>query len=321
MQQRFNQAVFLDIDSVDTGDLELTALEQSVEHWQFYPAAQPEQAAGYLHAADVAATNKVVLDKTLLTQLPQLKLICIAATGINNVDINTAKELGISICNVTGYATASVSQHVLRLILALNGRLTENNQAAFNGQWSDSAYFCLLNYPPQELSGKTLGLIGYGELGKAVAHLARSFGLNVLIARRNAEDKRTGRLALEEMLPQVDILSLHCPLTPQNYHLIDKPELNLLPDHALVINTARGGLINESALLEALQNGTIAGAALDVLEQEPPDRNHPLLQYNNPRLIITPHIAWASQQSRQRLLNEVALNILAYQQGTTRNAV
>ena len=321
MAMRYQQAVFLDLASVDTGDLELDALKQSAPHWQFYSASEAHQVVTRLQHADIAASNKVILDKPVLTQLPQLKLICITATGTNNVDTEAARELGIEVCNVTKYATASVTQHVFRLILALAGRLHENHQAALDGRWSSSPFFCVLEYPPQELSDKTLGIIGYGELGKSVAELARHFGMEVKIARRNEQDNRPNRLPLQELLPQVDILSLHCPLTADNYHLIDKTALQLLPQHAAIINTARGGLVDEAALLQALENNTLAAAALDVLEQEPPDHNNPLLQYPHPNLIITPHIAWASQQSRQRLLNEVALNISAYQQGKTRNPV
>lgn len=316
-----HKGVFLDLDSVDTGDLSLENLTASLPEWQFNPSTPQQEVVSSLQNATIAVSNKVVLDAQVLEQVPDLKLICVAATGINNVDIHAAQEHGIAVCNVTAYATSSVVQHVFRLILALAGRLKENSQAVLNGQWTKSPYFCLLDYPPVELTGKTIGIFGYGELGKAVAHLAEQFGMKVLIAQRDQNDQRAGRVPLEQLLPQVDIFSLHCPLTDNNVNLIDEHELSLMSEHALLINTARGGLVNESALLEALQNNKIAGAALDVLAQEPPQMNHPLLNAHLDNLIITPHIAWASQQSRQRLLNEVAKNIQTFLNGEKRNRI
>lgn len=319
--QTVHNGVFLDLASVDTGDLSLNRLNNSLAHWQLNPMTEPEHVMSSIQGACVVVSNKVLLDANILDNSPDLKLICIAATGYNNVDIQAARKHRISVCNVTAYATASVVEHVFRLILALTGRLEENQQAVTRGQWSESPYFCLLDFPPHELTGKTIGIIGFGELGQAVAKRAQQFGMNVLIAQRDKKDKRSGRLPLLELLPQVDILSLHCPLTQDNVNLIDQPELVLLPEHALVINTARGGLVNENALLEALQNQQIGGAGLDVLASEPPAAEHPLLNAGLSNLIITPHIAWASQQSRQRLIDEVARNIMAYQKGENRNRV
>ncbi len=316
-----HKGIFLDLDSVDTGDLNLGRLQDCLPHWQFNPTTRTDKVISSLQGCSVAVSNKVVLDANVLENCPDLRLICISATGINNVDIEAAQKHQIAVCNVTAYATSSVAQHVFRLILALAGRLKENTQAVLQGQWSKSPYFCLLDFPPVELTDKTMGIIGYGELGHAVAQLAEQFGMKVLIAQRDKDDQRPGRLPLAELFPQVDVLSLHCPLTDQNRNIIYQPELSLLPEHALLINTARGGLVNETALLDALQNKTIAGAALDVLAQEPPALDHRLVNAHLDNLIITPHIAWASQQSRQRLLDEVAANIQAYFNNEKRNRI
>lgn len=316
-----HKGVFLDLDSVDTGDLDLSCLRDSLPEWQMNPTTNPNQVIAAIQGASIVVSNKVMLDEPVIANAPDLDLICIAATGINNVDINAAQKHQVAVCNVTAYATASVAQHVFRLILALAGRLEENTQAVKTGEWSKSPYFCLLDFPPLELTGKTIGIIGYGELGHAVAELAKQFGMKVLLAQRDQHDKRPGRLPLDELLPLVDILSLHCPLTDDNINLIDHHELSLLPEHALLINTARGGLVNEVALLAALQNKQIAGAGLDVLAQEPPEADYPLLNANLNNLLITPHIAWASQQSRQRLVREIAANIRAYKSGEMRNRI
>ncbi|MCW8932438.1 MAG: D-2-hydroxyacid dehydrogenase [Gammaproteobacteria bacterium] len=315
------KGVVLDLDSLNNNDLNLDKLEQCLPNWTFYGNTKPEEVDSRIANADIVVSNKVVLGKDTLSHAKQIKLICIAATGTNNVDLNAAKKYQIPVCNITHYATHSVPEHVFRLILSLNGRLIENNAACVQGMWSQSPYFCLLNYPPQDLNGKTIGIIGYGDLGQAVAKIAKTFDMKVLIAKRDNNDRREGRLSLNDLLPQVDILSLHCPLTEDNFQLISSYEFSLLPEHALLINTARGPLVDEEALLTALQKKQIAGAGLDVLAEEPPAVDHPLLNCGLNNLIITPHIAWASQQSRQRLVDQLADNILAFKEGKPRNLV
>ncbi|MFK5985731.1 MAG: D-2-hydroxyacid dehydrogenase [Pseudomonadota bacterium] len=311
--------VVLDLDSLDNKDLNLDRLKQCLPNWTFYGNTLPEEVHSRIKNADIVVSNKVVLDKALLSHATQLKLICIAATGTNNVDLIAAKTNQIPVCNITHYATHSVPEHVFRLIFALSGRLMENNAASMQGQWSKSPYFCLLNYPPQDLYRKTIGIIGYGDLGQAVARIAKTFDMKILIAKRDKNDNRAGRLSLNELLPQVDFLTLHCPLTKDNHHLLSSQQFNLLPEHAFLINTARGPLVDEAALLSALQQKQIAGAGLDVLSKEPPASDHPLLNSGLKNLIITPHIAWASQQSRQRLLDLLVDNIVEFKQGTPRN--
>ncbi len=320
-RNEIQNGVVLDLDTLNNDDLNLDKIKQCLPNWTFYGNTMPEEVHLRIKNADVVVSNKVVLNKETLSCAKQIKLICIAATGTNNVDLQAAKKYHIPVCNITHYATHSVPEHVFRLILSLYGRLTENSEATIQGMWSQSRSFCLLNFPPQDLYGRTMGIVGYGDLGQAVAKMADSFGLKVLLAKRDNNDQREGRLSLTELLPQVDILTLHCPLTQDNYHLISEQELGLLPEHALLINTARGPLIDESALLDSLQHNKIAGAGLDVLSEEPPASDHPLLNSGLKNLIITPHIAWASQQSRQRLLDQLVDNILAFKQHKVRNLV
>jgi glycerate dehydrogenase len=308
---KLERAAFLDLASIYRDDLDLTALKKAVPDWVWFDKIQPQQIATDLSDVDVIVSNKVVLDKSFLQHTPQLKLICIAATGTNNVDLNAAHDLGIPVCNVRAYATASVVQHVFSLLLSLTTRSAEYLHAVKDNEWARSEHFCLLDFPIRELSGRTLGIVGYGELGQAVARIAEAFGMSVLIAKRDDNDERSGRVALHEMLTQVDVLSLHCPLTEDNRHFISEKELALMRPDAVLINAARGGLVDEVALLNALKNNRLAGAALDVLESEPPSEKDLLIHTDLPNLIITPHIAWASIESRQRLIDAVARNISA----------
>ncbi len=314
-------AVFLDLDSIDRDDLDLSKLNAAVDNWEWHGLVQESELAQALAGADVVVSNKVLLSDEQLSKARDLKLVCIAATGANNIDLEAAARNNIAVCNVSGYATPSVVQHVFTLLLALTTRFNEYTSAVKTGAWSRSNFFCLLDYPIRELDGKTIGIVGYGHLGRAVAKVAEAFGMKVMLAKRNSEDQRPGRIALHDLLPQVDMLSLHCPLTEETRGMIGADELALMKKDAVLINTARGGLVDEDALLDALQTQQISGAGLDVLEKEPPPPGYPLLKVDLPNLIITPHTAWASRESRQRLLDEIALNIEAFKAGELRNAV
>ncbi len=314
-------AAFLDLSTFDRDDLDLSVLERTVNNWQWYDLINNEQLEQVIRDVQVIITNKINLNSAQLKSAQNLKLVCIAATGTNNVDLAAAHDCGIAVCNVAGYATSSVVQHVFTLLLNLTINYDEYRHAVQKGEWSNSQQFCMLDFPIRELAGKTLGIVGYGALGKATANIAKAFGMHVLIAKRNETDDRPGRIALQELLPQVDVLSLHCPLTDETRGLISAEELALMKSDAVLINTARGGLVDETALLQALQNKHIGGAGLDVIEQEPPPENYPLLQEALPNLIVTPHIAWASRESRQRLIDEIALNIEAFKAGKPRNLV
>jgi glycerate dehydrogenase len=316
-----SRGVFLDVSSVDVGDLDLAAFDRVMPSMTYHALTAAADVNQRVAQADVVITNKVLLDRQCLQQHAQLKLVCVAATGTNNVDLETAYQRGIAVCNVTAYATASVVQHVFALILALRTRLPDLHAALQAGEWSRSPHFSVLKFPVTELQGSTLGIVGYGELGQGVARIAEAFGMQVLVAARDEQDRRPGRVPLARMLPSVDVLSLHCPLTEQTRNLIGTEELALMKPTALLINTARGGIVDEQALLAALQTGEIAAAGIDVLSREPPPADHPLLQYAQPNLIVTPHVAWASRQSRQRLLDEIAANIEAFRNGESRNRV
>ncbi|HEY9050444.1 MAG TPA: 2-hydroxyacid dehydrogenase [Gammaproteobacteria bacterium] len=315
------RGVFLDTASLNADDLDFTPFNKQLPHLDYRSMTAPNEVMAALQECQLVITNKVVIERKHLQANPQLKLVCVAATGVNNVDVVAAHELGVSVCNVRNYATPSVVQHVFTLILALTTRLADIQHAVRQGEWSRSPHFSLLTYPVHELVGKTIGIVGYGELGQAVAKTAECFGMKLLIAKRDASDDRPGRLSLHELLPQVDVLSLHCPLTDETRDLIDEKELSLMKSSALLINTARGGIVNEAALLSALNNCVIAGAACDVLTVEPPPIDYPVLQYTKPNLILTPHVAWASHESRQRMVNEIALNIAAFKKGVVRNEV
>lgn len=314
-------AVFLDLASVDRGDLDLAALHQAAAPWTTHPQTPAALTAARLADAAVAVTNKVVVDRPVMAACPGLRLICVAATGTNNVDLAAARERGIVVCNVTGYATPSVVQHVLALILALTTRLAEYAAAARDGRWAASELFCVLDFPFRELAGKTLGVVGYGELGRGVARVAEAFGMSVLVAQRPGGAPTVGRVPLDELLARSDVVSLHVPLADNTRGLIGARELALMKPDALLINTARGGIVDEAALVAALRAGRLGGAGVDVLAVEPPRQGSPLLDDPPPNLIVTPHVAWASREARQRLLDEVALNIRAFSEGRERNRV
>lgn len=322
-------ALFLDKASVYPDDLDFSSLE-SVAKWQWFDNMDLDVNIGsishVIETADIIVSNKAMLDKDVIDRCAQLKLICVAATGVNNVDVDAARNRGVQVCNVRAYATSSVTQHVFSLILALSRKLSSYRLSVKNGKWSGSDFFCYFDEPFADLEGKTLGVIGYGELGRSVAGIAEKFGMNVLVARRQNSgseegDKRDGRVDLVALLSQSDVVSLHCPLTESNHNMIGSKELSLMKKDAILINTARGGLVDEDALLHALQNKIIGGAGLDVLNEEPPPVDNKLINYNADNLIITPHVAWASRESRQRLIDEVAKNIRAFQQGQPRNIV
>jgi glycerate dehydrogenase len=315
------RGVFLDSATVDRHDLDLNTLRSSLPEWCIRKTTRSNEIGHVLRHADIVISNKVNLERATLEASHSLKLICVAATGTNNVDLVSAAECGITVCNVRGYATTSVVEHVFSLILALTRNLYKYSAAVSNGRWQNAESFCLLDYPIRELAGQTLGIIGYGELGRAVAAMSRAFGMNTLVAQRPGSTLQTGRTPLQQLLSQSDIISLHCPLTDTTRNLIGDGEFARMKKNCLLINTARGGIVNELALKRALQTGQIAGAGVDVLSEEPPHHGNPLLDEPIPNLIITPHIAWASVAARQSLINELTENIQAFLRGKPRNVV
>lgn len=315
------RGVFLDLDSIHPADLTLNALQDCLDEWQLYPATDGRQISTHIAGAHVVVSNKVPLTRDHLMNAPDLKLICVAATGTNNIDLDAARNAGIAVCNARNYATASVTEAVFTLLLTLTRRLDNYRRRVDAGEWADSPHFCLFDQTIEELHGKTLGIIGHGVLGQAVERLARAFSMHVLVAQSLYGSPKKGRIPLEQLLTESDAISLHCPLSNQTRHLIGRQELRVMKNSALLINTARGGIVDESALVEALKKGWIAGAGVDVLSTEPPRERNPLLDYHSPRLIVTPHIAWASRSARQRLLSEIVSNIFAFQAGEIRNQV
>ena len=315
------KAVFLDLASLAERDLDLSGFEAAVDDWRSYPATAPEDRVARIGDADIVVTNKVLLDAAVLRAAPNLSLVCLTATGFNNVAVETARELGIVVSNVVAYATDSVAQHVVALMLAHHTSLFRYTDAVRRGDWSRSAQFCLLDYPVRELSGMTLGIVGFGELGRGVAGIAQAFGMQVLVSQRPGGEPAAGRVPFDELLRRSDVLTLHVPLLDNTRHLIDAHALALMKPTALLINTARGAVVDNLALADALRQGVIGGAALDVLDVEPPPQDHPLLAPDVPNLIVTPHTAWAGRQARQNVVDETVANIQAFLDGRPRNRV
>lgn len=316
------QGVFLDRDTLHPADIDFSPLEKVLPQWSYYGASSSaSEIIHRLRHATVAVINKVALTAPILKQAPHLQLVCIAATGTNNVDLEAARRLGVAVSNIRGYCTPSVAEHVFALILALTRQLPAITGAVAAGAWQQSPYFTVLDAPCRELSGKTLGIIGYGELGQAAARIAGAFGMKILVAQRPGAPGDPGRIPLKDLLPQADILSIHCPLTPETAGLIGHEELALMRPDALLINTARGGIVDEQALADALRAGQLGGAGIDVLSEEPPKHGNPLLAADIPRLILTPHVAWASREARQRVILQVAENISSFLNGEPCNLV
>ncbi len=305
-------AVFLDTEGLD--DLDISNLERECSSLQLFRTTAPDEVMDRIKGAELIILNKVKISRRLLEAAPSVRLICIVATGTDVVDLKGAAQLGITVCNCQAYGTDSVVQHVFSIMLALHTSLLSYHGAVQAGRWQTASQFCFLDYPIVEVKGKTLGIIGYGNLGRGIAEIARAFGMKVIVARRpgNPPDDR---LPLEEMLPEIDVLTLHCPLTDRTRNLLNAQTLALMKPTAFLINCARGGIVDEQALADALTARKIAGAAVDVLSVEPPRDSNPLLEAKLPNLIITPHVAWASKEARQRIIDQTVENIRAFRAG------
>jgi glycerate dehydrogenase len=307
---RYN-LVFL--DAATLGDADLSALQQANCQLKLHDYSDPEDVVTRLQHADIAIVNKCVLTAATLQQLPRLKAIMIAATGTDNVDLIAAAKSGIVVKNVRNYAETAVPQQVFALLLALTNQLIGYHQAVSSGQWAKSNSFCLLDYPIMELADKTMVIVGYGALGQATAKLAEAFGMKVLVSERpDAATARPGRTLLRDAFALADVVSLHCPLTPDTQYLLNAERLSWLKSGAIIINTARGALIDPPALIAALRDGRLKAAGLDVLAQEPPAPTDLLLQSKLPNLLITPHTGWASKEARARMVSKISANILEY---------
>lgn len=287
-----------------------------------YPLTAADQVAERVQDASIVITNKVVLRGELLETLPGLKMIACAATGTDNVDLAWCRARGIVVSNIRGYAVNTVPEHVIALAMALRRNLLAYRRDVLDGQWQRAPSFCFFDHPIRDLHGATLGLIGRGSLGQGVARLADAFGMRVLWAeRKGAEAIGPGRTAFAELLRQSDVVSLHCPLNDATRGLIGEAELRLMKPDAILINTARGGIVDEAALARALKEGWIGGAGFDVLSKEPPREGNPLLELDQPNFILTPHVAWASAGAMQVLLDQLTGNLEAFARGEPRNRV
>jgi glycerate dehydrogenase len=304
-----HRIVFLDRDS-----LHAQVRRPAFAHaWTEYGATDAAQVRERLRQATIAITNKVPLRESDLAQLPELKMVAIAATGTDNVDLEACSARGIVVKNIVNYSLVSVPEHVFTLILALRRNLRAYCADVEAGLWEKSSRFCLLDHPIADLAGSRLGIIGYGALGKKVAMLGRAFGMQVCVASRSAVDEEgVTLLPLEELLRTADVVSLHVPLNEQTRAMIGAGQLATMKRNALLINTARGGLVDEAALATALQHGVIGGAGFDVLSKEPPQASNPLLAMRLPNFILTPHVAWASAGAMQTLADMLIDNIESF---------
>lgn len=290
--------------------------------WIDFGETTPEQVVERLATATIAICNKVQLRAEALSQLLKLRLIAVAATGVDNVDVAYCRSHNIAVCNTRGYAVNSLPEHALMLMLALRRNLVAYRADIQAGHWHEARQFCLLDHPIGDLKGATLGIVGYGTLGRSMAQLGRAIGMEVIVAeRKNATVIRADRVSFADVLRLSDVISLHCPLTEETKNLIGADELRQIKPNAILINTARGGLIDDHALLDALHNGRLAGAGIDVLRNEPPREGNPLLDADRPNLIVTPHNAWASRQAMQTLADQLIDNLEAYMRGEPRNMV
>jgi glycerate dehydrogenase len=318
------RVVFLDAATYGDSSLHLFS-----ERWSctIHELTKPAEVAERLAGHSVAVTNKVVIDRAILqsSAAQELRLIAVAATGTDIIDRETARDLGIKVCNVPGYAAQSVAQFTMALILELATQVGRYQQAVRAGEWEKSRVFALFTFATAELHGKTLGIIGYGNIGRAVAQMARAFGMQIVIAARpgSLPPYPEGRVSIEELFRASDFVSLHCPSTAETREIVNQQTLSWMQRTAFLINTARGALINEAALIEALRKRKIAAAALDVISREPPPAHYPIIEAAKEldNLLITPHTAWTARESRARLLHEVAENISAFLKGEPRNLV
>jgi len=315
------KAVFLDFATMGPG-LDLSELESLVDELVVHDVSADADVAQRIADADIVLTNKIRLTRELIEQAPGLRFIALTATGTDNIDIACAREHGIGVANIRNYCTASVVEHVFGVLLELAHSLGRYRSAVRAGEWQSSTAFCMLDYPIRELAAMTLGIVGYGTLGQGVARVGRAFGMQVLVAARpGAERIPDDRVAFADLLGRGDVISLHCPLTDATRGLFGAAEFRAMKRNAILINTARGGLVDSQALADALANGEIAAAAVDVLPVEPPVRGDPLLDYEGDNLIVTPHIAWATDEARQNAIDELAANTRAFLEGRERNRV
>ena len=287
-----------------------------------YGTTEAHETLERIRGADIVITNKVVISAQAFAENPQLKLVAVTATGVNNVDIEAAKQNGTAVCNIRAYGNESVAEHAFMMMITLMRNLPAYQRDVAAGLWENSPFFCHLGAPMRDLNGKTLAIFGRGNIGKTLATYAQAFKMNVVFAEhKNAQSVRDGYVSFDEAIRSADVVSLNCPLTPQTANMIGEAELQQMKPGAILINCGRGGLVDEAALVAALKYGQIGGAGFDVLTQEPPRDGNPLLKARLPNLIVTPHIAWASQEAANRLFDILLDNINRFVAGNPQNLV
>ena len=316
-------AVFLDIATVGPDEVDVSPLRMAVPSLAVHNFTRPEDVRDRVKDAEYIFVNKVRVTREVIEAAERLRYIGLIATGTDNIDLVAAKERQVAVTNIRAYCTASLVEHTFGVLLYMARNIGRYTASVRAGNWQRASDFCMLDFPIRGLSAMTLGIVGHGNLGKGVARMAKAFGMQVLIARRVGKSAANGdgRVDVDELLARSDVISLHCPLTAETENLIGSRELALMKQDAMLINTARGGLVDSTALVAALKSGRIGAAAIDVLRQEPPADGDPLLEYNGENLIVTPHNAWGAIEDRQNAINEVAANVGAFISGETRNRV
>lgn len=311
--------VILDGRALNPGDMSYDIINQFGEVSLYQHTDSMEEAIARIGDSQIVLTNKVPINRQILEACPNIQLICVLATGYNIVDVEACREREIPVCNVPSYGTAAVAQFTLALMLEICHRIGHHDRVVHEGKWCDCPNFCFWDTPQMELGGKTLGIIGFGRIGQAVAKLAEAFGMQVIAYSRTPKPEMANFVDMDTLLAKSDFVSLHCPQFPETTKMVNADFIAKMKDGAVLINTSRGGLVDEDALCDALVNGKLSAAAVDVVSAEPMKRDNPLL--NAPNCIITPHIAWAPKESRQRLLDCVAENIRGFLAGNPQNVV
>jgi glycerate dehydrogenase len=317
------KAVFLDFGTIGPEDLDPGPLAEVVPDLALYDNTPADKLFERIRDVDIVYTNKVRFDEKTFDAAKSLKFIGLTATGTDNIDLDAATKRGIAVCNIRAYCTQSVVEHVFGVLLNITHSISRFHALVRRGEWQKADNFCKLDHPLRELSAMTIGIVGHGELGSGVEEIARQFNMEVLIARRRsaAVDHNDGRVDFEDLVERADVISLHCPLNDDTRNMFGAEQFRKMKSDAILINTARGGLVDSSALVAALASGEIAAAAIDVLPQEPPVDGNPLLEYQGENLILTPHVAWATVEARQNAVNELAANVRAFLDGKERNRV
>ena len=315
------KAVFLDWATMGP-DLDISEMQALLPDLTIYDETDREQMAARIADAEIVLGNKVLLRDMLIRSAPRLTFIGLTATGTDNVDLEAARERGVAVCNIRAYCTQSVAEHVFGCLLNLTHNLGNYVRDVRAGAWQRASLFCMLTYPVSELSGMTLGIVGFGELGKGVAKIADAFGMDVLVCARPGSDTvPDDRVAFDDLVERADVITLHCPLNDATRDLFSAKEFTAMKRSAILINTARGGLVDSKALTRALREGDIRAAAIDVLANEPPVDGDPLLDYEGDNLMVTPHIAWSTLRARQNAIDDLTANIRSFMDGGTRNRI